>query len=105
MVNRKYTKDEVYLHRILIGAKKGEIVDHINRNKLDNRIENLRIVTQSQNNLNRKVSNPLGFAGIRKVGNKIRAFIHKNDKQIHLGYFFTVDEAVKARRIAYEQRF
>ena len=39
----------VLMHRYVIGAAKGQIVDHINRNKLDCRRENLRICTQSSN--------------------------------------------------------
>ena len=42
-------KKTLRLHRLVIDAKPGEIVDHINRNKLDNRLANLRIVTQKQN--------------------------------------------------------
>ena len=46
----------VYLHRLIMGAKKGEFVDHINGNCLDNRKCNLRICTQQQNNRNRAIS-------------------------------------------------
>ena len=46
------TKKTVRLHREIIGAKDGEIVDHINRNKLDNRLCNLRIVSRRENNHN-----------------------------------------------------
>lgn len=54
-------KQQVLLHRLLyqlyIGRKLGadEFVDHINHNKLDNRIENLRILTNSQNSKNHKL--------------------------------------------------
>ena len=40
------------LHRLIIEAKPGEIVDHINRNKLDNRLSNLRICSQKENTHN-----------------------------------------------------
>lgn len=42
------------LHRLLLKAQKGEIVDHINGDTLDNRKENLRITDSSGNNKNRK---------------------------------------------------
>mgnify|MGYP006935476595 CR=1 FL=1 len=45
----------VMLHRIIMNAPEGKQVDHINGNKLDNRIENLRIVDQTQNNYNTKL--------------------------------------------------
>lgn len=44
-----YRVEKKYLHRWIIGAKKGEIVDHINGNPLDNRKCNLRIATAGQN--------------------------------------------------------
>lgn len=47
-VDRKHPV-KIYMHRILVGAKKGEIVDHINRNTLDNRRSNLRIVDRGTN--------------------------------------------------------
>ena len=52
------------LHRLIAGAKAGQVVDHINRNTLDNRRENLRIVTSSQNALNRIINKGRqGFKG------------------------------------------
>lgn len=43
----------VRMHRLVMGACLGQIVDHINRNSLDNRKENLRFVTARENSLNR----------------------------------------------------
>lgn len=45
----------VYMHRLISGATQGEICDHKNGNRLDNRRENLRVCTSSQNNQNRVV--------------------------------------------------
>jgi hypothetical protein len=60
-------RQSIYLHRFVIGAKKGQIVDHINGNTLDNRSCNLRIVDASESNLNRrKMSNRMHskFTGV-----------------------------------------
>lgn len=45
MCDRKLVK----LHRIVAGAPAGLVVDHVNHNTLDNRLENLRVVTQAEN--------------------------------------------------------
>lgn len=52
------------LSRYIMKPKKGQIVDHRNRDKLDNRRENLRIVTPRQSSLNRKQFNKTGFMGV-----------------------------------------
>jgi hypothetical protein len=66
------------------------LVDHINRIKNDNRIENLREVSHQQNQFNR--SNTKGYT-FNKFHNKFNASIRINKKNIHLGYFPTEDEA------------
>lgn len=43
----------IRLHRFIMNARKGQQIDHINRNPLDNRKENLRFCTSSENNFNR----------------------------------------------------
>jgi hypothetical protein len=54
----------VSLARYIMRAGKGEIVDHINRDHLDNRRCNLRIVNGRQNMLNRRLKNRTGFIGV-----------------------------------------
>lgn len=74
-------KNRTLLHRYILGISNSKIrVDHINRNKLDNRIENLRIANSSQNGMNReKQKNNLTskYKGVSfdKNGNKWRANI------------------------------
>ncbi len=48
----KISGKTVYMHRVILDAPKGMEVDHINGNKLDNRKENIRLCTTSQNQLN-----------------------------------------------------
>jgi hypothetical protein len=67
-------------------------IDHINGNGLDNRLCNLREVTQQQNCQNQRVPpnhNTSGFMGVSyyKAGNKYSAYINIDGKKKHLGYF------------------
>lgn len=53
------------MHRFLMNAPKGQIMDHINRNGLDNRRENLRFCTYRENNVNKSTRNNVsGFRGV-----------------------------------------
>jgi hypothetical protein len=80
-------------------AAKGEIVDHINGDMLDNRRSNLRKCTKQQNCANQKVkSNISGAKGVtkhKKTG-KWSARITVNFQNIHLGLFEDVDDAARA---------
>lgn len=59
----------IYLHRWLTNAPTGADVDHINRNGLDNRLANLRIVTRAQNCVNMtRTASQHGFHGIARSG-------------------------------------
>lgn len=78
----------------------GEI-DHINGNRADNRIANLRDVSKAENIRNQKVrrNNRTGAIGVYPLRNKWRATIYRG-KCIHLGMFATFDKALAARKQA-----
>ena len=79
-------------------------IDHINRIRTDNRISNLREVTSKQNGQNRSTNsdNTSGHPGVgwNKQNAKWQARIKHNYKQIHLGYFSILEEALSARKAA-----
>lgn len=90
----------VYMHRELINPPKNLVVDHINRNPLDNRRANLRLATISQNNLNYsgrrgKTSKYKGVSWYR-ASKRWQAKIQANKKRTYLGYFDSETEAAKA---------
>ena len=68
-------------------------VDHINGIRHDNRLENLRLVTNQQNNFNR--TKALGYTW-NKRSNKWSAYIKLNGKQIPLGYYNNEEDARNA---------
>ena len=82
------------MHRILINAKVGQIVDHINGNPLDNRKSNLRIVSFSDNQHNtHKERKTLYGVGIYKKGNRFYSHIRNEGKWFSIGAFRTIEEA------------
>lgn len=92
-------KEQVLLHRLVIKANSTEQVDHINRNKLDNRIENLRLCNASQNMMNKEkpLASQNKYKGIclTRTG-KWKAQINKNGKAIYLGLFESAELAARA---------
>lgn len=84
-----------------------DIIDHINNNVLDNRKENLRIVTYKQNAMNRSSrKNSLSkYVGVTKTNNKWTSYINVNNKKIYLGQFDDEIEAAKVRDIATKKYF
>jgi hypothetical protein len=96
-------KTKYYMHRIITKAKKGEYVDHINGNGLDNRKKNLRICKNHQNlwNVGTRKTNTSGLKGIhldKRIELKKRwcVVFNHNYKQIWVGRFATKKEAVVA---------
>jgi len=86
------------MHRVITNAKKCEQIDHINGNGLDNRKNNLRACTQSENQRNRShtKNNTTGYKGVHPNRERFRASIQVNKKDIHIGYYKTPIEAATA---------
>lgn len=98
-----------YLHRRLMGAVKGQRVDHINGNGLDNRRSNLRACSNADNMRNMRVR-PRGSSRFKGVSwfrrhQLWRAYIVQDAKQIHLGYFSDEADAAKAYDAAARRLF
>lgn len=79
-------------------------IDHINHDRTDNRIDNLRVVTKRVNNknLSMRSNNTSGVTGVwwGKHVNKWVAEIHPDGKKIHLGVFDCLSDAAEARKVA-----
>lgn len=87
----------VLMHRQITAARSGVDVDHINRNKLDNRRENLRLVDHSTNMHNRpkQANNTSGLKGVSwdASRSKWKAAIQVRGQQVYLGRFLTKEDA------------
>ena len=85
----------------------GYEIDHINGQRADNRLENLRLVTRQENMRNAKIynTNTSGVVGVtwKRDKQKWRAYVVVDYKQIHLGYFADWFEAVCSRMSANNQ--
>lgn len=101
-------KHKLVAHRVIwaivTGSWPTKQIDHINGDRTDNRFENIRDVSRSENlrNMALPKSNTSGVMGVHWFKNAKRwsANIRVSGKSKHLGYFDTKEEAAKARAIA-----
>jgi HNH endonuclease/AP2 domain len=96
----------ISMHRLIMDAPKGLEVDHINGNPLDNRRNNLRLVTHSQNqkNMSKHKDNKSGYKGVswHKKAKKWQVHVGKKG---YIGLFTDPKEAAKAYNIAALEHF
>lgn len=89
-----------YMHREIMKPEKGQVVDHINQDTLDNRRENLRICEHKQNLRNRsKVNGNVNYKGVHKVKGRKSSYVASigfEGKNIYLGYHRTAESAAMA---------
>lgn len=84
-----------YVH----GEWPAEQIDHINRVKDDNRIANLRVVSNGENRANTEPNrnNAIGAKNVHPVRNHYRVMVRRDKRNHHVGYFKSVNDAVTAR--------
>jgi len=96
-------------HRVIFFMHHGywpKYIDHINRVTDDNRIENLRECTASENGRNSYQLNKLGRGvNFHKQSGKYRAYLHFEYKYYHLGVFEKLEHAQEAARQARKEHF
>ena len=109
-----YYRKKYKAHRLIFLHRHGylpEYIDHINRDSLDNRIENLRPCTKAQNSMNGRVKrgSTSRFTGVSAAHhNKTNpwiAGIKLNQKRTNLGYFATEEAAARAYDAAAKEMF
>lgn len=111
-INQKGVRTNVPMHHLIFGKpRKGYVIDHINRNILDNRRENLREVEYKINSLNRTFNHTRDdhpYPGVRrmvssKTGKRYDKWVVEikvNHKFTYIGSFNTIEEAINARKQA-----
>ena len=97
----KGKKSRIYMHRMIMNAPKNRLVDHINHNTLDNRLSNLRLCTNAQNQFNEKIktiNKTSKYKGVHlhKKTNSWYSNIVYMGKDYFLGSFVSEREAAKA---------
>lgn len=89
-----------YMHRVIMGDPKNQLVDHKDGNGLNNVRDNLRICSTSQNSHNTRMAsnNTSGYKGVswNKGNKKFQAHIAVNGKKIYIGQFSTAVDAARA---------
>lgn len=83
-----------YMHHLILEPREGLVIDHINRNSLDNRRANLRYATKQQNGANMDRGN--GYKGVTRRGDRFLAQITIDGNNRYLGMFDTEDAAALA---------
>ena len=99
-INNRPVQSHRLAMTLALGAEPDGEIDHINGDRGDNRIANLRVVTRSENRRNIAIPkrNTSGVMGASLLRGKWRAYICRGEKTIHLGSYETKAEAVAARK-------
>lgn len=92
-------RTSLYMHRLILNAPRGMLVDHVNGNGLDNRRSNIRLATRSQNVTNRVATSEIGFRGVERtyrIAKPWRACLYDGKQRTVVGRYATAIEAAAA---------
>jgi hypothetical protein len=99
---KKYSIHRLVANAFINNPENKRCVDHIDNNRTNNHVTNLRWASYEENSMNRSIGkyNTSGYKGVRfyKSRKKWKARITVDGIQIHIGYYKTLDEAVQARK-------
>jgi len=99
------TGTRIFMHQLILGIKKGQMCDHIDRNKINNQVHNLRFVIGAQNKRNAikymrgdgtQMTSKYKGVSWSRTHNKWRAQIVVQGKATYLGLFLNEEEAARA---------
>ena len=106
-LNKK--RESISMARSLVCPDNGMEVDHINRNPLDNRRNNIRVCTRQENSRNRGIPahNTSGYKGVRwhNQANKWMAVLGIDGKLVYFGFYTCIVKAAKAHDAAAREHF
>lgn len=99
-INKKTYQAHRLAYLYVYGEFPRILVDHIDRNRTNNKLDNLRQSTDALNSKNQTIykNNVTGYHGVTAHGKRWRARINVNGNKIHLGVFDTIEEAANKRR-------
>ena len=108
-----YKNKSTFFHRMVSPeiTDKNYVIDHINRDKKDNRKSNLRVIRNADNLMNTTPQSPIGTKGVswNKAHRKWEMYIWQNNKKIKSKYFINIkdaiDERVKMEKLYYPYRY
>lgn len=109
-IPNSFNQNQIRLHRLVMNVSDSKtMIDHIYHKKYDNRKSQLRIVNNEQNAYNSKIytNNSSGYKGVywHKKHNCWMSSIQYHGKQIYLGLYSNIDDAIQARQNAEDKYF
>lgn len=84
------------MHRVILGAVPGQVVDHVNHDGLDNRRANIRLASHAQNMRRVRREGEVGFRGVVRHRAGYQAQISVDNRTIYLGKFADAERAARA---------